>query len=179
MNQKILVRCAALVLLAVVAAAVNLPGSPLYGGSSGTAAVSGSSVGEILPDFSVTCLDGSVFALSEQSGKTVVVNLWATWCAPCVKELPHFDRLLREHGDDTAVLAVHCAPVTEDVEAWLGGYDYAFPVALADSRVLTDLFGGGDVLPRTVVVSPDGTVLYNAAGSVDYELLLRLTGHGE
>ncbi len=178
MNKRILVRCAALVLLAVTAAAVNLPGNPLYGGSRKTAAT-GSSVGEILPDFSVSCLDGSIFTLSEQRGETVVVNLWATWCAPCVKELPHFDRLLREHGDDTAVLAVHCDPVTEDVEAWLAGYDYGFPVALAGGRALADLLGGGDVLPRTVVISPDGTVLYNAAGSVDYETLLRLTGHGE
>ena len=130
MNKRILIRCAALILLAVFAAAVNLPGGPLYGGSRNTA-VSGSAVGEILPDFSAVCLDGSVFTLSEQRGKTVVVNLWATWCAPCVKELPLFDRLLREHGDDTAVLAVHCDPVTEDVAAWLEEYDYVLPFALA------------------------------------------------
>lgn len=179
MKKRILIRCAALLLLVVVTAAVNLPGSPLSGEARRTEAVSGSSVGEILPDFTVECLDGSVFTLSEHRGKTAVINLWATWCAPCVEELPHFERLLREHGDAVSVLALHSDLVTEDAEAWVAGHGIALPFAVAESRELTDMLGGGDVLPRTVVVSPEGVVLYNAAGSVTYEDLLRLTGHEE
>ena len=41
-----------------------------------------------LADFSITCLDGSTFTLSENRGKVVFINLWATYCTPCVKELP-------------------------------------------------------------------------------------------
>ena len=179
MKKRTAVWCAALLLLLAVGTAVNVPGSFLGDGGAAVAEKAGSSPGEILPDFTVGCLDGSVFTLSEHRGETAVINLWATWCAPCVEELPHFERLLREHGDGTAVLALHSDLVTEDVEAWVAGHGIALPFAVAESRELTDMLGGGDVLPRTVVVSPEGVVLYNAAGSVTYEELLRITGLGE
>ena len=178
MRIRTAVWLAAFLLLLGVGAAVNIPGSFLGDGSAASGGKAGSAPGEFLPDFKVKCLDGSVFTLSEQRGKTVVINLWATWCLPCVAELPHFERLLGEHGDTTAVLALHSDLVTEDVEAWLAGRDYHLPFAVAEDRALTDMLGGGDVLPRTVVISPEGEVLYNAAGSVTYEDLLRITGNG-
>ena len=181
MKKTTVLWCAACVLLLAFAAAVNIPGSFLGGGSAAYTKTEtyGSAPGEILPDFTAECLDGTVFTLSEHRGETVVINLWATWCAPCVKELTHFERLLQEHGDGTAVLALHSELVTEDVGAWIDANGCSLPAAVADSRELTDMLGGGDVLPRTVVISPDGTVLYNAAGSVTYEDLLRITGFGE
>ena len=174
---KTVLLCAALLFLVALMAAVNLPGSPLGDrrtpSGSGSA---GSAVGEILPDFTVTLTDGSRFTLSEQTqaGRTVVLNIWATWCAPCVKELPYFDRLARERGD-VSVLALHSDLVTEDVEAFLAGLDCpSLPFAVDPDGEVTALLGGDAVLPRTVVVSPEGIVLYNAAGSVTYEQLTEL-----
>ena len=179
MKKTTVLKCAALAFLLAFAAAVNIPGSFLGGGSAAYTETVGSAPGEILPDFTADLLGGGTFTLSEHRGETVVINLWATWCAPCVNELPYFERLQREHGDGTAVLALHSELVTEDVGAWIDARGCSFPAAVADSRELTDMLGGGDVLPRTLVISPDGTVLYNAAGSVTYEDLLRITGLGE
>ena len=176
MRKRMAAWAAALLLLFGVGAAVNIPGSFLGDGAAASGGKAGSAPGEFLPDFTVECLDGTVFTLSEQRGKTVVINLWATWCLPCVAELPYFERLLEEHGDTTEPLALHSDLVTEDVEAWLSGRDFQLPFAVAEDRALTDMLGGGDVLPRTVVISPEGEVLYNAAGSVTYEDLLRITG---
>ena len=81
-------------------------------------------------------------------------------------------------SDTVTVLALHADLVTEDVAAWLEGREFDLPFAVAEDRTLTDMLGGGDVLPRTVVISPEGEVLYNAAGSVTYEELLRITGSG-
>ena len=178
MRRRTAAWVAALLVLLGVGAAVNIPGSFLGDGAADAGETAGSSVGEFLPDFTVECLDGSVFTLSEQRGKVVLINLWATWCAPCVAELPHFERLLAEHGDTVTVLALHADLVTEDVAAWLEGREFDLPFAVAEDRTLTDMLGGGDVLPRTVVISPEGEVLYNAAGSVTYEELLRITGSG-
>lgn len=157
-------------LLAILAAALlffNLP-------ADRPAAV-GAAEGDTLPDFSVPCTDGSVFTLSDHRGETVVVNVWATWCAPCLEELPDFARLLRETQNVT-VLALHSELVTEDVQAFLAERDYGLPFAVAPDAAFTGTLGVGAVLPHTLIVAPDGTVTYNRAGSLSYEALSALVG---
>lgn len=161
----------ALVLLAGVILLVNLP-DPRE--TANAAAARGSAVDEILPDFTVTCLDGSAFTLSDYRGKTVVINLWATWCGPCVKELGGFDRLLREHSDQVAVLALHSELVTEDVAAFLSRFDYEMPFAVDPDGKLIAALGGSTVLPQTLIVDPDGVVIYNKVGSLDEAALNKL-----
>jgi thiol-disulfide isomerase/thioredoxin len=153
----------ALVFLAAVIVFVNLPDSRQ---KAVTAAAQGSAVGEELPDFTVTCLDGSDFTLSQHRGKTVVINLWATWCGPCVKELGSFDRLQREHPEAVSVLALHSEMVTEDVAAFLSAFDYQMPFAVDREGDLIARLGGSTVLPQTLIIDPDGIVIYNKVGSL-------------
>lgn len=169
MNQRIrrLLWVPALLLLAAVMIAVNRPGT-------NSAPSGGAQPGEQLPDFSAACLGGSDFTLSEQRGKVTVINLWATWCTPCVQELPNFDRLLREHPADVAVLAVHASPVTTDVEAYLAAFSYTMPFAVDDDGSLGEALNASSVLPQTVIVGPDGLVTYNQVGALSYEKLCEL-----
>ena len=127
----------------------------------------GSAPGMQIPDFTVDCLDGSVFHLADARGKVVMINLWATYCGPCVRELPYFDALYREHEGDLAVLAVHASLVTDDPAAFLAGEDYAISFAVdgEDDRLWT-LFDGSSTLPQTIVLDRDGVVIYNQKGSV-------------
>ena len=156
---------AALLLLAAVLVIANLPGK---------APASGAEPGERLSDFRVACLDGGAFRLSEQRGKVVVINLWATWCTPCVKELPQFDRLQREYPDDVAVLALHSPPVTTDVADYLSAFSYQIPFAVDEDGSVSALLNASTVLPQTVIVGPDGIVTYNQSGALSYEALLEL-----
>ena len=169
MNKKTgrLLWAAALLLLGAVLLLVNRP-------EGKHAPDPGSQVGEQLPDFTVQCVDGSSFSLSEQRGKVVVINLWATWCTPCVRELPHFDRLLRERPEEVAVLALHCPPVTTDVAAYLEDYDYAMPFAVDGDGSLGELLNASTVLPQTIILDADGVVTYNREGSLSYEELVSL-----
>ena len=134
----------------------------------------GYEVGEILPDFEITCTDGTVFRLSDTRGKVTVINLWATYCGPCVKELPYFDAFHEAHPD-TAVLAVHSSLVTDDVGAYLAqqGWNLQFAIDPEDSLVWNTV-GGNSTIPQTIVLDPDGTVIYNQRGSVTPELLEEL-----
>ena len=134
----------------------------------------GTQVGERLPDFTVDCVDGSVFTLSEQRGKVVVINLWATWCTPCVKELPDFDRLQREYPDEVAVLALHSPPVTTDVPEWLSAFSYTLPFAVDEDGSVGALLNASTILPQTVIVGPTGVVSYNQSGALGFEKLLTL-----
>ena len=156
----------ALLALAAELVLVNLP-------EQKPAAI-GAQEGEQMPDFTVSCLDGSEFTLSAQRGRVVVLNLWATWCTPCVRELPNFDRLLRERPDEVAVLALHAPPVTSDVEAYLADFSFSMPFAVDEDGSVSALCGASSVLPQTLVIDPDGTVTCNRVGSLSYEELSAL-----
>ena len=132
----------------------------------------GNSPGQTLPDFTVQTLDGSTFSLSAHRGEVVALNLWATWCGPCVKELPIFEAFAAH--PDAAVLAIHGPMITEDVPAWLAETDYNLPFAVDADGTLTALLGASNVLPHTVVLDRTGTVIYNAPGSITADLLEEL-----
>ena len=125
-----------------------------------------------LEDFTVTCLDGTEFHLNENRGKVVFINLWATYCTPCVRELPYFNALYRQHEDDIAMLAVHSSIVTDDPEEFLTdkGWDIHFAVDTEDD-LLWGLVNGSSTLPQTIVLDRNGTVIYNQKGSVTPEVL--------
>ena len=134
----------------------------------------GYEVGEQLPDFSIECLDGATFTLSETRGKPVFINLWATYCGPCVKELPHFSELYKAHEDDIAMLALHSDIIADDPAEYLAefGSDWDLPFAIEDEdETIWDLVGGTTAMPQTIVLNRRGEVIYNQRGSVTPEML--------
>ena len=65
------------------------------------------SPGSLVPDFTFTDIDGKSVKLSDLSGKLIYIDIWATWCGPCLAEHPHWDRLIEKYGDsDVAFLAI-------------------------------------------------------------------------
>ena len=130
----------------------------------------GSEVGMRGPDFTVPLYGGDTFTLADARGTVTVINFWATWCTPCVAELPHFEQLYRDYDGDIEVIAVHSDLVTDDVDAYLANYDYTIRFALDDSGVVT-AYGGSTMLPQTIILDKDGVIVYNTVGSVTYELL--------
>jgi len=157
---------AAIALLLGILFFANIPGAD--------APQTGADPGMVCPPITVPTYSGGEFTLSE--GTVTVINFWATWCGPCVEELPHFERLAESHPE-IDVVAVHSELVTEDVPAWLAARDFSLTFALDETgEVLTSL-GGGDMLPQTVVVNEEGIITYNAVGSVTYEELENMIRH--
>ena len=134
----------------------------------------GHAVGQQAPDFTLTTVEGQPFTLRDHRGQATVLNLWATWCGPCVKELPYFDRLAREHADDVAVLAIHSDLITDDVMEYLSHYDYSMPFAVDETGEVIASLGGSTMLPQTIVLDRYGVVIYNQVGSMTYEALTEL-----
>ena len=128
-------------------------------------------VGQQLEDFTAECMDGSTFHLADCRGKIVILNLWATWCTPCVQELPYFDAILQEK-EDLAVLAIHSPDVTDEPADFLAGKGYTIPFTkVQEAKRLFEIVHGSATLPQTIVLNRSGEVVYNKIGSVTKEVL--------
>ena len=139
----------------------------------------GNAIGMTAPDFTVPLYNGNEFSLSEQRGKVVVVNFWATWCTPCCAELPFFNAVYEEFSENVAVVAIHSELVTDDVVAYLSGYSYTLPFGLDETGSAAKLLGVSTMLPHTIIIDGNGVVTYNAAGSLNYDELLVLIAQAQ
>lgn len=137
----------------------------------------GNKVGDIAPDFTVSMYgQGGQFNLYQNRGKLTVVNFWATWCTPCVAEIPYFDQLQSEHSE-ISVIAIHGSS-TRDVQEFINdnwpGHSLMFAQDnLSGTQCLTfKMFGGTTMWPMTVVIDEEGKILYNSTQSFrSYEQL--------
>ncbi len=135
----------------------------------------GNQVGDLCPDFTVPLYgDGGEYSVADSRGKVTIVNFWATWCGPCVMELPDFEKFYRDHSENVSVVAV-CTADTADVPAFItvkGWNEYGILFAQDDAESsLYYNFGGKGALPMTMILDQDGVIVYNQEGSVTYEVL--------
>ena len=125
-----------------------------------------------LEDFSIECLDGSQFHLADTRGKVTFINLWATYCGPCVKELPHFNEFYHEHEGDVEIVAVHSSIVVDEPADFLADKGWTIPFAVdTDDDMVWEIVNGSSTLPQTIVLNRHGEVIFNQKGSVTPEML--------
>lgn len=110
---------------------------------------------EVAPDFALQTLDGETVRLSDLRGQTVVVNFWATWCAPCRVEIPSFSAYARNHPE-VAVLGVATDGTPSELRGASRKLGIDYPVLVGDSA--TQRAYGVEILPTTVVVDAEGRV---------------------
>jgi thiol-disulfide isomerase/thioredoxin len=126
-------------------------------------------------DFALQSLDGEQIQLADLRGHWVVINFWATWCAPCVAELPLLQQLAEHHGDQLAVLAINMREDEDQVRAFVEQHNISLPVLLEpDDQTLINY--GVQGLPLSIVVSPQGEVVRRHAGPVDQAFEVWLEG---
>ncbi|MBQ8094313.1 MAG: redoxin family protein, partial [Clostridia bacterium] len=132
----------------------------------------GNEPGMQLADFTVQCLDGSTFHLADTRGKVTFVNLWATYCTPCIQELPHFNALYQTHKDDIAMLAVHSSMVVDDVNEFVSDNGFEMPFTIdTEEDTVWNIVGGSSTMPQTIVLNRKGEVIYNQTKSMTPEML--------
>ena len=126
------------------------------------------SEGDAAPDFTVSLADGSEFTLSEQQGKVVLLNFWATWCGPCVREMPSFERLKEDYGEDVVILAVNCMEYADTVTAFIEENGYTFPIAIDEEGTVSARYPTQGI-PYTLVIDGEGIVQNIYMGAADAE----------
>lgn len=123
-------------------------------------------VGQQMPPFSVTTLDGTQLKIADLQGKVVFVNFWATWCGPCWEELPRLEKeVWQKHKSsaDFVMVAIARQQSEQEIAAFRKEYDLSFPMAADPQRETYSLFAKGGI-PRGYVVGTDGKILYQSLG---------------
>jgi cytochrome c biogenesis protein CcmG/thiol:disulfide interchange protein DsbE len=115
-------------------------------------------------DFTLPALGGRTFRLAEQRGKVVLVNFWATWCPPCLEEMPAMERLWRKHKDAGFVLvAVSVDTDPQKVVPFVAEHKLTFPIAFDSKMAVADKYGVR-ALPSSFILGREGELAALALG---------------
>lgn len=118
-----------------------------------------------------TAIDGRTIDRDTLRGKVVVVEFWATWCGPCVGEIPHMKKLYARHQrDDVVFLGIAEDDDVNEVRRYVKKHEIAWATGLDSERLLAQRFGV-ETLPAALILGPDGRVAWQGApGDLDQPL---------
>jgi thiol-disulfide isomerase/thioredoxin len=123
------------------------------------------------PGFSLTDMDGEKHTLDDYRGKVIMLNLWATWCPPCLREIPSMESIFQDLKDKGfVVLAVNQFETPDHVFAYMGQLSVypTFPVLFDRDSKVSELYGVKG-LPTTLLINKQGQVAYRALGGRDFD----------
>jgi len=119
-----------------------------------------------LPDFSLPDRAGKPVTLAQFKGKTIILNLWASWCAPCVKEFPSMMNLAMKFPDDLVIVAVSHDRVREDLDSFVAAFGPVpsnFVIVWDKDRITGPLYGS-DVLPESFILNREMKLVRKVVG---------------
>ena len=132
-------------------------------------------------DFSLLDLSGKPVKLSDYTGKVVLLDFWATWCPPCVKEIPHFNELAKEYGDKGLVvlgISTDSEGVTAVEKFQKERFPIDYPVAMVDQETFATYQSylpkkeqGG--IPFTFIIDSEGVIRDHFVGYRDKDVFVK------
>jgi peroxiredoxin len=133
--------------------------------------------GDKAPEFSCETIDGDKFALKDYAGKVVFINFFATWCGPCLSELPHLEKEVHDKfktNEDFKLIVIGREHTTEDLKAFRMEKGLDLPFAPDPDRAIYSLYAT-KFIPRNIIIGRDGVVKYAEAGFSEQKLKEQVT----
>ena len=128
------------------------------------------------PDFTVYDYDGNPYSLSDFAGKPVILNFWASWCPPCKREMPDFEKAYIEYGDEVVFMMINLADGKRETVAngqtHINNAGYTFPVYF-DTELSANYNYSTGIVPSTFFINAEGNIAGYAVGEIDYDTILR------
>lgn len=127
-------------------------------------------IGQIRPEFAMNDLDGKLRNIKEWDGKVILVNFWATWCPPCLKEIPYFIELQKEYGEQGFQIIGIAVDDEDAVRAFADdmGINYPIMVSELEAIELSKRYGNRfGALPYSVVINRKSEITDTIMGDID------------
>ena len=126
------------------------------------------------PDFTVFDNQGREVKLSDFKGKPVVLNFWASWCPPCRSEMPHFNEVYTQAGEDMVFMMVDLVDGQRETQArgkaFINDQGYEFPVYFDNKQTAARTYGISSI-PTTYFINSKGTIVKVYRGAIDKKTL--------
>lgn len=121
---------------------------------------------EPVPEITLETLEGETIEVAQREGEVLLINFWATWCAPCRKEIPDLASLQSELGPEglTVIGVALDRDGAEVVEPFLEKYEINYPIVIDADRTVESELGPTYGLPTTLIVNPDGQITHRVVG---------------
>ncbi len=130
-------------------------------------------VGRKRPDFSLPSVDGAPRHIGEWHGKVIALNFWATWCPPCLKEIPEFVHLQEKYADQGLQFIGVALQAAEPVRQFMQEHNMNYPVLFGELEVINIARAyGNDIgaLPYTVIIDRSGRIVFVKPGPLSGEV---------
>lgn len=120
------------------------------------------------PDLKFKDENGKTISLHSLKGKVVFINLWATWCPPCIQEMPSINELSKtfKDNDNLVFLMVDVDGNIEKTKKWMKDKKFDLPVHVFDGEIPRDIFSGS--IPTTIIVDKQNNIIARHVGGADY-----------
>jgi len=130
-------------------------------------------ISDAAPDFTLYTLDGDEVKLSDYLGKVVILDFWATWCAPCRKGIPDLISIQNEYKDDLVVIGISFdQPATQDqLVPFIKNYGINYPIVLGDLEV-SAAYGNIQAIPTSFIIDQEGNIINKHIGLVPRSTLV-------
>jgi cytochrome c biogenesis protein CcmG/thiol:disulfide interchange protein DsbE len=163
MRRVLLIFFAILIVIAIYEVGRHHTASPTAGSAGGSHAAA--------PGFSLPDLDGRSIELANYRGKVVLLDFWATWCAPCRDEIPHFVEFQSTYGGQgLQVIGLSMDDSAKPVLPFYKEFKMNYPVAMGTTQV-AEAYGGILGLPVTFLIDRDGKIAAKHVGAVEMPVL--------
>ena len=121
----------------------------------------------LAPDFKTRDINGNLYTLSDHRGEIIVLNFWATWCNPCIAELPYLDsidKMFSEQDVEVIAVSIDGARHASRVKSYVKSRKYGFTVLHDKSTEIVPQYNPSMTIPYTVVIDRKGNIVYTHSG---------------
>lgn len=122
-------------------------------------------IGGEAPDFDVKLLGGKTAKLSDYRGKVVLLNFWASWCGPCIAEMPDLQKLSVDYADDLVVLAVNAGETEITSRKFFNAKKYTYTMGYDPNNKIKNLYPS-EGIPYTIIIGADGKITHIQEGII-------------
>lgn len=123
-------------------------------------------IGDKVPDFEFVDLDGKLINFNEFKGKYVLINFFASWCAPCIKEMPLIENEIwksLKNSNQFIILSFGRGHSNEEIKKFILEKGYTFPIFSDQNKKIFDIFALS-FIPRNYIIDKEGIVIYSEGG---------------